>query len=168
MKDANFTNQQQLVQSTNPVLQWLRTNKGNKTTDRKHPQGTVYVEIIGADGIRAADGKRKDSTSDPFVKVVFSGKVMGKTAVIKKTLSPRWDPNDSCFSMPRQPTSVESSAKGSEIVLEMYDYDRVGLNDFLGEVRLKVVDLPYDRRGGIRPQNIQYKLDADGIRVEPL
>ena len=106
--------------SKNPILQWLKTNKGNSANKRKHPQGTVCVEIIGADGILASDGNRKTSTSDPFVKVNFSGKVMGKTAVMKKTLSPRWDPKDSCFSMPRQPASVESSASGSDIVLEIY------------------------------------------------
>ena len=53
-------------------------------------------------------------------------------------------------------------------MLEIHDYDRIGSNDFLGEVRLSVADLPFDREGRIRPPSAQYKLGTDGVRVEVL
>jgi hypothetical protein len=50
----------------------------------------------------------------------------------------------------------------------VYDYDTVGTNDFLGEVRLNVNDLPLDKFGRMRPPGIKFNVDADGARLEKL
>ena len=41
------------------------------------------------------------------------------------------------------------------VVLEVHNHNRMSSNDFLGEVRLTVEDLPYDREGMLRPPHIK-------------
>ena len=56
----------------------------------------------------------------------------------------------------------------SELCLQIYDYDQVGANDFLGEVRINVNDLPLDAMSRMRMPGIKINVDATGLRQEKL
>ena len=67
----------------------------------------------------------------------------------------------------REPPSKESTGL-SELCLQIYDHDQVGANDFLGEVRINVNDLPLDKAGRMRPPGVKFNVDATGLRLEKL
>ena len=56
----------------------------------------------------------------------------------------------------------------SEVVLQVYDYDFASGDDFMGEIRLNVNELPYDKQGNLRPIGITFEKDKDGARNEKL
>jgi hypothetical protein len=102
---------------------------------------TLAVGVKRATGIRAADwamgGRGK---SDPFATVLLNGRQVGKTKTLKKTLDPEWD---EVFQVELKDASelyggganAATSWAESELVVRVFDYDLVGDNDFLGEVR---------------------------------
>uniref|UniRef100_A0A8C5WZ48 RAS protein activator like 1 n=1 Tax=Laticauda laticaudata TaxID=8630 RepID=A0A8C5WZ48_LATLA len=66
-------------------------------------------------------------TSDPFARVLFNGQIL-ETAIIKKTRFPRWE---------EMLEFVLEDGADSEmpLVVEVWDWDMVGKNDFLGQVK---------------------------------
>lgn len=92
---------------------------------------TVHVQVLGARNLVAAD---MSGTSDPFIKALYCGRSLGLTRVRPRALNPKWDnetfivPMDSKLPDPRNmPKSSKEMFK-----LEVYDYDWIGNNDFLG------------------------------------
>ena len=95
----------------------------------------VHVQVLGCRNITASDF---GGTSDPYVVAMFQGKKLGLTRVRPRTLNPRWvnetfvvpvaDNLPAARNMPR-------SQKGL-FRLEVYDYDWIGANDFLGNVEM--------------------------------
>ncbi|KFO83957.1 RasGAP-activating-like 1, partial [Buceros rhinoceros silvestris] len=65
-------------------------------------------------------------TSDPFARVSCCGHTL-ETAVMKKTRFPRWDEVLE-FELP------EGELGGDVLSVEVWDWDIVGKNDFLGQV----------------------------------
>lgn len=88
----------------------------------------VRVRMIGATGLLAAD---RGGTSDPYVKVRVGGGggVLQTTKVVPKTLSPVWDQTFD-FRVQRAPFTLH---------LALFDHDRIGKHDPLGEVTVDLI-----------------------------
>uniref|UniRef100_A0A8C0IWH2 RAS protein activator like 1 n=1 Tax=Chelonoidis abingdonii TaxID=106734 RepID=A0A8C0IWH2_CHEAB len=73
-------------------------------------------------------------TSDPFARVSWDGHAL-ETAIIKKTRFPHWDEVLE-FDLEEEVPGKES--KGSHVSVEVWDWDMVGKNDFLGRVEFSL------------------------------
>ncbi|XP_053941333.1 ras GTPase-activating protein 4 [Cuculus canorus] len=107
-------------------------------------QGEIHlrVEVLGSPGgrqrlrcavLEARDLARKDrnGASDPFVRLRYNGKVQEST-VVKKSCYPRW--NETFEFELAEPA-------GEQLCVEVWDWDLVGRNDFLGKVVFSVQGL---------------------------
>ncbi|XP_053851670.1 ras GTPase-activating protein 4-like isoform X2 [Vidua macroura] len=106
-------------------------------------QGEIHlrVEVLGSQGSRrlrcsvleARDLARKDrnGASDPFVRLRYNGKTQ-ETTVVKKSCYPRWN----------ETFEFELAEPAEEkLCVEVWDWDLVGRNDFLGKVVFSVQGL---------------------------
>ncbi|XP_051491882.1 ras GTPase-activating protein 4-like isoform X3 [Apus apus] len=107
-------------------------------------QGEIHlrVEVQGNQGgrrllcctvLEARDLARKDrnGASDPFVRLRYNGRVQ-ESPVIKKSCYPRW--NETFEFELAEPA-------GEKLCVEVWDWDLVGRNDFLGKVVFSVPGL---------------------------
>ncbi|KAM7088274.1 LOW QUALITY PROTEIN: ras GTPase-activating protein 4-like [Ciconia maguari] len=106
-------------------------------------QGEIHlrVEVLGSQGgqrlrctvLEARDLARKDrnGASDPFVRLRYNGKAQEST-VVKKSCYPRW--NETFEFELAEPA-------GEKLCVEVWDWDLVGRNDFLGKVVFSVQGL---------------------------
>ncbi|XP_061459319.1 rasGAP-activating-like protein 1 isoform X2 [Rhineura floridana] len=105
-------------------------------------QGEISVElevleeahrrVICCHVIEARDLAPRDTsgTSDPFARVLWNGQVL-ETAIIKKTRFPRWDE--------LLEFALEEGTSGeTPLIVEVWDWDMVGKNDFLGRVEFSL------------------------------
>ncbi|XP_074969260.1 ras GTPase-activating protein 4-like isoform X2 [Phalacrocorax aristotelis] len=106
-------------------------------------QGEIHlrVEVLGSQGgrqlrctvLEARDLARKDrnGASDPFVRLRYNGKVQEST-VVKKSCYPRWN----------ETFEFELAELAEEkLCVEVWDWDLVSRNDFLGKVVFSVQGL---------------------------
>ena len=95
----------------------------------------LHVQVLGARNLMVGD---VHGSSDPFVVYSFCGKPLGTTRVRPRSTNPRWD--NETFIVPMDenlppPRDMPQSQK--DIVrLEIYDYDWVTQNEFLGHVEI--------------------------------
>lgn len=105
---------------------------------------SLTLAVHSARGLMAMD---RGGTSDPFVVVSFPGLKHRKTAVQYKTLNPTWN-ETFVFELPF-PTSNDKDGPPvewgiddeREVCLELYDYDIVGSNDFLGRAAFRLGEM---------------------------
>lgn len=90
----------------------------------------IEVEICSCRGLAKAD---TFGSADPFVKVRFNNKMVGKTEVVKNSLTPTWTDNN-MFTI-RIPASFDVS--DCVLYLEVWDWDLAGTNSFLGSLTIK-------------------------------
>ncbi|KAM9178620.1 rasGAP-activating-like protein 1 [Mergus octosetaceus] len=94
--------------------------------EQGHPR-VLRCHLIGARDLAPRD---PSGTSDPFARVSCCGHTQ-ETAVIKKTRFPRWDEV--------LEFELEEGELGDAVLsVEVWDWDMVGKNDFLGRVELPV------------------------------
>ncbi|XP_053225800.1 rasGAP-activating-like protein 1 isoform X1 [Podarcis raffonei] len=105
-------------------------------------QGEISVElqvveeshkrVLCCHVIEARDLAPRDTsgTSDPFARVLWNGQEL-ETAIIKKTRFPRWD--EMLEFVLEEGTSGETP-----LIVEVWDWDMVGKNDFLGRVEFSL------------------------------
>eukprot|EP00211_Chloroparvula_japonica_P016124 CAMPEP_0119131430 /NCGR_PEP_ID=MMETSP1310-20130426/10385_1 /TAXON_ID=464262 /ORGANISM="Genus nov. species nov., Strain RCC2339" /LENGTH=187 /DNA_ID=CAMNT_0007122003 /DNA_START=132 /DNA_END=692 /DNA_ORIENTATION=- len=98
----------------------------------------VRVCIMSGSDLLASD---LNGFSDPYCKISFeseSGKseMEKKTSVKKKTLNPVWN-EVLDFSFP----AILKPGRVAYMVIRIYDADRFGSDDFLGEVRIPTKDI---------------------------
>ncbi len=89
----------------------------------------IDIEICSCRGLAKAD---TFGTADPFVKLRFNNKMVGKTEVIKNSLTPTWTENN-LFTI-RIPSSLDLI--DCVLYLEVWDWDLAGTNSFLGSVTI--------------------------------
>lgn len=95
----------------------------------------LHLQVLGARNLNIADF---NNGSDPFVVYSYYGRPISSTRVQTRTINPRWDnetfivPMNEYAPLPREyvPTQKEM------IKLEVYDYDWVTSNEFLGHVEM--------------------------------
>ncbi|KAK2899200.1 hypothetical protein Q8A67_010618 [Cirrhinus molitorella] len=80
--------------------------------------------------IEARDLAPRDisGTSDPFTRIIYNN-ISTETSIIKKTRFPHWDETlELCLD--------EGDDEGGSVMVEVWDWDMVGKNDFLGKVEI--------------------------------
>ncbi|KAG8844129.1 hypothetical protein FRB91_002847 [Serendipita sp. 411] len=92
-------------------------------------QGNLRVEIIDGGEIHGAD---RSGTSDPYVVASLNGEKLHKTEVKKKTLTPVWNEQFEC---------TVPSRVGADMMLEVFDWDRVGNNQSIGKAKVDLAAL---------------------------
>ena len=109
----------------------------NFPTQPLGPPNLLVVTVMAARGLMIADTFSK--SSDPYTVVQIDclrkGKAKRKTRVIKKNLTPRWNERF-CFLVDPvkvRKAAVKGGSKAAGITMDVYDWDRIGTNDFLGQ-----------------------------------
>ncbi|XP_029115564.1 rasGAP-activating-like protein 1 [Scleropages formosus] len=104
-------------------------------------QGEIHLELelqrdplrttLRCHVIEARDLAPRDisGTSDPFARVIFNSR-SAETSIIKRTRFPHWD---ELLEMELEQGEVTEDAS---LTLEVWDWDMVGRNDFLGKVEI--------------------------------
>ncbi len=103
-----------------PILQFsLQHDSGDNT---------LTVHLIQAEHLPVKD---IGGASDPFVKLSLESNACEcfESKVIRRTLNPR-------FNQHFKFTNLPSKIHLEKLVFEIYDYDRMSINDFIGEVRV--------------------------------
>ncbi|XP_049643729.1 rasGAP-activating-like protein 1 [Suncus etruscus] len=115
-------------------------------------QGEIYLALqfkedacgrcLHCHVLQARDLAPRDisGTSDPFARV-FWGSQSLETSIIKKTRFPHWDEVLELRELPGSPTPLR---------VELWDWDMVGKNDFLGMVEFTPKDLQRQPQGWFR------------------
>lgn len=80
---------------------------------------TLHLRIIEGRNLKAADS---NGFSDPYVKLLIHDKKELKTKIIKKSLNPKWD----------EVFHIEGLPEKGSFVIQVWDWDMVGSDDFLG------------------------------------
>jgi hypothetical protein len=119
-----------------------KTKKEQEEDDRKkrlaaYEHGEMLklkIHLHSASGLRKADGIF--GKSDPYVKVKFNGKDIGKSKVIKKTLDPVWDEQLEVL-IPKWIAPLHDQT----LCFDIFDYDLAGGHDFLGQKIFRDEDL---------------------------
>jgi len=91
--------------------------------------GLLTVLVDHAKDLMAAD---RNGYSDPYAQFVLNGAKVFKSGVQKKTLNPTW--------MERFDVEIPSRAN-AEFYVHVYDWDRVGASDKLGQARIDLSNL---------------------------
>ncbi|KAM9441264.1 ras GTPase-activating protein 4 [Clarias gariepinus] len=140
-------------------------------------QGEIHLQIsLLGDGdvprklrcqvLEARDLAKKDrnGASDPFVRVRYNGKTH-ESAVVKKSCYPRW--NES-FEF-----ELDDTLTDSPLSVEVWDWDLVSRNDFLGKVLFNINRLQsaqqeegWFRLGPDKPKHSQYEGTLGSLRLQ--
>ncbi|XP_011477705.1 rasGAP-activating-like protein 1 isoform X1 [Oryzias latipes] len=95
------------------------------------PEGTKKT-ILRCQVIEARDLAPRDisGTSDPFARVIFNNR-SAETSIIKRTRFPHWGET-----LELELDSEGLSGQQGTVTVEVWDWDMVGKNDFLGKVEI--------------------------------
>lgn len=106
--------------------------KINYVSPTETENGTATIQVIEAKNLASRDA---NGFSDPFV-VVRLGKKEQRTKTIKKNLNPAWNESFN-FNI------KEKSNKNKRYVeVTVWDWDMVGMNDFMGQIIIDLWNLP--------------------------
>uniref|UniRef100_A0A7M4EHS9 RAS protein activator like 1 n=1 Tax=Crocodylus porosus TaxID=8502 RepID=A0A7M4EHS9_CROPO len=95
-----------------------------------------HRRVLHCHVIEARDLAPRDisGTSDPFARVSCNGQTL-ETAIIKKTRFPHWD---EVLEFDLEERELEKETRGPLLSMEVWDWDMVGKNDFLGQVEFSL------------------------------
>ncbi|MGH0133661.1 UNVERIFIED_CONTAM: hypothetical protein FKN15_073428 [Acipenser sinensis] len=86
-------------------------------------------QTTGVAGARDLAPRDISGSSDPFARILFNNRT-AETSIIKKTRFPHWD------EVLELELEGSEEAEGRSLTLEVWDWDLVGKNDFLGKVEI--------------------------------
>ncbi|XP_066545629.1 RAS protein activator like 1 [Amia ocellicauda] len=95
------------------------------------PRTSLRCHVIEARDLAPRD---ISGTSDPFARILFNNR-SAETSIIKKTRFPHWD------ELLELQLQTEEMSEQACITLEVWDWDMVGKNDFLGKVEIPLACL---------------------------
>jgi len=100
--------------------------------------GTVTLDVIAG---RSLASKDSNGLSDPYCEIYLldengkhDKKPKHKTKVIKKSLSPEW----------KETFTLETNSNTSGILIQMFDEDKVGTDEFMGRIILPTTKFQMD------------------------
>ncbi|KAK1156628.1 rasGAP-activating-like protein 1 isoform X2 [Acipenser oxyrinchus oxyrinchus] len=93
---------------------------------RDPPRTGLRCHVIEARDLAPRD---ISGSSDPFARILFNNRT-AETSIIKKTRFPHWD------EVLELELEGSEEAEGRSLTLEVWDWDLVGKNDFLGKVEI--------------------------------
>ena len=105
--------------------------------DRK----SVFIRIVNARHLERADAF---SLSDPYAKLFWNDKYVGRTKHIDDTLDPEWEVKTSTFEIPlldEDGDELNPPIGESTMKVEVFDHDMIGSDDSLGFLTLEGHDL---------------------------
>lgn len=91
--------------------------------------GILQTTFVSAENVLASD---RNGKSDPMIIVKIDGGKVFQSSVVKKTLNPVWN---------EKAKILVPSRSRSDVLVQVYDWDRAVSNDLLGEVKWDVQDL---------------------------
>lgn len=108
----------------------------------------IHLQVVGCTGIAAADVL---GYSDPYCAVYWCDKRVGVTTTKHMTLDPVWDNQTFVLPLTEDFQAALNEANGSNFFsadaglprlrLDVYDWDRLTRNDFLGQARVSDADI---------------------------
>lgn len=104
----------------NPTVSPLPISEGVEDT------GYLDLDIVSAAGLLSAD---RNGKSDPYIVIIVNDKHVYKSHIIQKTLDPVWNEHTQIY-IPSRTTS--------DIIVQAWDWDRLGSNDPLGNFKLNL------------------------------
>jgi len=113
--------------------------------------GKVYITIISAKNLPSADS---NGLSDPYVTIGIVGqksKSKLKTQTIKKTLNPTWN----------EKFELDVPSINTELIFDVFDWDRFGKDDELGSVTV-IVETLLDPPNTTHELNLELKSTKSG------
>jgi hypothetical protein len=109
----------------------LKTNGGIVENPDK-VGGMLTLEILRADGLRNADGLF--GKSDPYCEIFLNGRKISTTRTIDDTLTPVWEHSEKVeINSTSDLKPAGGKWKNSELIAVVWDEDRDGEPDFLGQ-----------------------------------
>ena len=133
------------------VISHLLDGLSDLNADHRDPQMVIAITIIRANDLYNTDGRF--GKSDPFAVVRFGRKRIGRTRTIMDDLDPEWIET-------MQGVLPLSQPHPTDISVEVWDWDAVGDDDFLGEARMnsdlllrsadRMITLPLCGRPGMK------------------
>ena len=143
VKAENETQKEITDKSTKSVEE---TSKEKPTTDEFVKEQQIYEGKAILKVVRAKELEKKDmfNKSDPYVIIKYNDEEF-KTAVVKKTLNPNWE----------QDIELDLSRAHNTIRFVLYDWERIGKDDPLGEVDISISDLVQKTANGPKWYKLQ-------------
>ena len=127
-------------------MKYLPVNIVLDASESINNMGDLRVELTEARNLPAAD---RSGYSDPYCVFILNGERVFKSKVVKKTLNPTFDEK---FEV------TIPSRTAADFVMEVYDWDFGGSDDFLGKARIdlaalepfqsKDISVPLDGKSG--------------------
>ena len=117
---------------------------------------------------------RPSTAADPYCTVRYNGNTVGKTSVQFDTVDPVWDGADRTgtfwIDLPGEPAAgdaaaekarVEAAVGAAHLLVEVWDKDMIGADDFLGQTALSGEALTSPRSSQILTRVLEPKVDRE-------
>lgn len=136
------------------TLQWKPVAVGGISGSAGYvdPIGVMRLHFKSAKGVRNLEAMGK---SDPYVRVLLSGVMKGRTVTFKNNLNPEWD----------EIVYVPVHSTREKLVLEVMDEETMGKDRTLGSVELSAADFIREGETGEYLVDDEKQLITSGLRV---
>lgn len=117
------------------------------------PNLVYKLQILYGTNLQGADisvFSRTPNTSDPYVVVTYCANELARSAITPQSTTPLFRSVQGssstrgvfCVDVPNEVAFANAGrAKAPELVVQVYDHDNIGVGNFLGETRLRALDL---------------------------
>jgi hypothetical protein len=130
-----------------------------------HDHEELEVTCVRAEGLAKADGMvfgLVGGKSDPYCTILWNGLQVAETKVIDNTTSPEWGES---FHIPLHEV-LHGPLDESSLVVEVYDHDKLGSHDFLGQITVNGAELAELRQRQRAGFTTAQGANAEGANVQ--